>query len=302
MIIKPARPLIFVLSIVYWILASQYHIVVTEFLTDYWYTPWGRILPKEYTLQIAGFFYLLLLIFIIYRFVRGTRRKATVLYWVFIFIAMILTYQILITTPIELIHYPQYALLSIFISYSLDPKKDKFLVIRVLIIATILGILDEAYQYLYLTMNSSDYLDFNDFFLNEVGVSLGLMIYYGFAAIPAVKDNVKKMTVSVKKIILSFSILTILVMLFYGRIYFRTQEVVDPGGFTVKDGKIAFVMERKPNKFGHWVEKDKGIGNFYILDPFLGTLILILYGMLFGTFDNRFYYSFVEVLIKKNLQ
>ena len=168
--IKFSKPLIFIIAIIYWAFCSQYHVVVTEILTDWVETPYGRFLPKEYVYQFAAFLVILVIIFVVYRFIKGTRKTATLLYWLFVFISIILSYRYLITVPIEIVHYPQYAILSILLAISLDPKKDKFFVIRILLIATLLGIVDETYLYLYLTKKSSDYLDFNDFFLNIIKI------------------------------------------------------------------------------------------------------------------------------------
>lgn len=188
---------------------------------------------------------------------------------------------------------------QILLAISLDPKKDKFFVIRILLMVTLLGIIDEAYQYLYLTKKSSDYLDFNDFFLNQIGAAVGIIMYYGFVKAPAVAESVYKISFSMKKIIISLLSLTILFTVLNNRIYFRTENEIEPGGFSVKEGKTVFYLERKPGKYGNWVEDDKGTGNFFILDPVFGILFMILYGALFGTFDNRSYSSVIEIFDKK---
>ncbi|MCX6175450.1 MAG: VanZ family protein [Ignavibacteriales bacterium] len=262
-------------------------------------TPYGRFLPRDYVYEFAAFLVIILVIFVVYRFIKGTRKTATLLYWLFVFISIILSYRYLITAPIEIVHYPQYAILSILLALSLDPKKDKFFVIRILLIVTLLGIIDEAYQYLYLTKKSSDYLDFNDFLLNQIGAAIGIMMYYGFIKEPVIVESVYKISFSMKKIIMSLIALTILFTLLNARIYFRTSKEIEPGGFTVKEGKTVFYLERKPGKYGNWVEDDKGAGYFFILDPILGILFMILYGALFGTFDNRFYSSVIEIFDKK---
>jgi len=298
--IKFSKPLIFIIAIIYWAFCSQYHVVITEILTDWMETPYGRFLPREYVYQFAAFLVIILVIFVAYRFIKGTRKTATLLYWLLVFITIILSYRYLITAPIEIVHYPQYAILSILLAISLDPKKDKFFVIRILLIVTFLGIIDETYQYIYLTKKSSHYLDFNDFFLNQIGSSIGIIMYYGFVKEPVIVESVYKISLSIKKIIISLIALTILFTFLNDRIYFHTTKEIEPGGFSVKEVKTVFYLERIPGKYGNWVEDDKGIGNFFILDPMLGILFMILYGALFGTFDNRFYKSAIEILIKKN--
>ncbi len=298
--IKFSKLLIFILAIIYWAFCSQYHVVVTEILTDWVDTHYGRFVPKDYVYQFAAFLVIFVLIFVVYRLIKGTRKIPTLLYWLFVFISVILSYRYLITAPIEIVHYPQFAILSILLAISLDPKKDKFFIIRILLIVTLLGIIDEVYQYLYLTKKSSDYLDFNDFLLNQIGAAIGIMMYYGFVKEPVIVESVYKISLSMKKIILSLIALTTLFTFLNNRIYFRTSNEIEPGGFTVKEGKTVFYLERKPGKYGNWVEDDKGTGNFFILDPILGILFMILYGAFFGTFDNRFYSSVIEIFIRKN--
>jgi len=298
---KIFQHLFFILGILYWAFCSHYHVVITEILTDWMDTPYGRFLPREYVYEFSAFLFFVTLLFILYKSIKGTSRIKTLLYWFFVFLSVVLSYRFLITVPIEIVHFPQYALLSIILAYSLDREKNKFLILKILFIVTILGILDEFYQYVYLTKKSSHYLDFNDFFLNQVGASIGILIYYGFSREPKIDENIKKFTIPIKTLLIVIVGITIIFSLLSSNINFRATHEIEPGGFSEKDGKTIFYLERIPEKFGNWVLDDKETGYFYILDPILGILFLLCYGLLFGTYDRRFYYSFIEVIMKQNI-
>lgn len=276
------------MALIYWALCTQYHIVITEILTDWFVTPYGRFLPREYVLEFSAFMILLLLWFIVFKYFNGTRKLTSLLYWLFVLISVILSYNFLITVPIEIIHFPQYAILALLFAISFDKNKSKFLVIRILLIVTFLGIADEIYQYTYLTAKSSHYLDFNDFFLNQVGASIGILIYYGFTKQPIFPKHIYQLRISIKKIFFSLLLLITVYSFFSSRVFFRTSEDVEPGGFSYKDGKTVFFFERIPEKYSNWEENDKGTGYFFILDPIFGIMLMILFIISFGTFDRRF--------------
>jgi hypothetical protein len=288
----------FTLALMYWVFCTHYHVVITEILTDWFVTPYGRFLPREYVLEFSVFLILLLLSFIVIKYFTGTRKLISTLYWLFIFLMVILSYLFLITVPIEIIHFPQYAVLALLFAISLDRKKSRFLVIRILLIVTFLGIIDEAYQYLYLTAKSSHYLDFNDFFLNQIGTSIGILIYYGFTKQPVHLNNIYQINISIKKVIISLILLTALFSFLSNSVYFRTADEINPGGFSYKDGKTVFYLERIPGKFGNWEENDKGTGYFYILDPIFGIMLMILFSISFGTLDRRILNTKIKLQIE----
>jgi hypothetical protein len=288
----------FSLALIYWAFCAHYHIVITEILTDWFVTPYGRFLPREYVLEFSAFLILLLLSFIVFKYFNGTRKLISLLYWLFVFLMVILSYIFLITVPIEIIHFPQYAVLALLFAISLDKKKSKFLVIRILLIVTLLGIVDESYQYLYLTAKSSHYLDFNDFFLNQIGASIGILIYYGFTKQPIFPKHSYQLRISIKKIIFSLLLLLAVYSFLSSRVFFRTAEDVEPGGFAYKDGKTVFFLERIPGKYGNWEENDKGTGYFFILDPILGLMLMIIFSLSFGTFDRRILNTEIKLQIE----
>ncbi|MCB1888057.1 MAG: VanZ family protein [Rhodocyclaceae bacterium] len=78
----------------------------------------------------------------------------------------------------ELAHYPQYALLGWLLARALDPRRDRLVAARVLVLATLMGAADEAAQYLWVAATYGDYFDFNDVLVDTLGAALGLLVYY----------------------------------------------------------------------------------------------------------------------------
>jgi len=82
--------------------------------------------------------------------------------------------NLLFVINIEVIHYPQYAILSIL----LFPLIKNFN--STLIWTTIAGAVDEGYQYFYLAPNDTGYYDFNDVITDLIGASFGLLFLRSF--------------------------------------------------------------------------------------------------------------------------
>ncbi len=85
-----------------------------------------------------------------------------------LFAGLIIKYLFVIN--IEVIHFPQYALLTVL----LWPIYRNYQ--QVLSVATFMGIIDEAYQYFYLAPKDTSYYDINDVLTNITGVVFGLLI------------------------------------------------------------------------------------------------------------------------------
>ncbi|MGH9386943.1 MAG: VanZ family protein [Vicinamibacterales bacterium] len=78
--------------------------------------------------------------------------------------------RLIVVASIENIHYPQYALLLWALARGLPSVESAWLV------ATGLGALDEAYQYVALPRGTPDYFDWNDVLLNAIGATFGVVI------------------------------------------------------------------------------------------------------------------------------
>ena len=83
---------------------------------------------------------------------------------------ILIAVNVIMVVNVEIIHIAQYCVMAILIY----PLLRNFNL--VMLSATLLGALDEAYQYWYLFPEKSDYFDFNDVIINFLGVLLGLII------------------------------------------------------------------------------------------------------------------------------
>lgn len=86
----------------------------------------------------------------------------------------ILCFKLLIVINIEIIHFIQYGFMAILLFPLTMRYRDT------LFWATILGAIDEAYQYFYLAPLRTDYYDFNDVIINLIGAAFGLIFIRSF--------------------------------------------------------------------------------------------------------------------------
>jgi VanZ family protein len=102
-------------------------------------------------------------------------RRITIGYLVFTIALMVAAYFTIFVLATELVHFPQYALMAIL----LFPFSWRYG--ATLFWTTLLGVLDEGYQYFYLAPDRTDYFDFNDVVINFLGAALGLVFVRAFS-------------------------------------------------------------------------------------------------------------------------
>ncbi|MCK9401457.1 MAG: hypothetical protein M0Q51_15880 [Bacteroidales bacterium] len=101
--------------------------------------------------------------------IKHPERRMFFLWFLITILAMILALFTMMVVNMEAIHYLQYAILAVLIFPLVQRYEDAF------IGATILGMVDEMYQYLVLNP-SFKYFDFNDIILNMLGAGAGLLV------------------------------------------------------------------------------------------------------------------------------
>jgi hypothetical protein len=267
---------IFILSIIYWLAVVTQHLTVTNILIANINTPWGKFIPRDFTIQAGLIVSVLLVLFITYQAIKGTRRIVSIFYWLLLIAAILIVFRFLICAPIEIIHFPQYAVLSILFAKAIDPGREKIPIAPILFWTTLLGILDETNQYFYLTRNYTQYYDFNDFFLNELGASIGLLLFYGFTKIDRKNIKLSDIVKSISFKTMSAIIIVFLFLMIAGIIKISPDSKID---YTLvfNNGFIKIYLEGAPGIYGNWQERDLG-GFAYTLDPLKGTLLLITFG------------------------
>lgn len=270
---------LFISAIVYWAVVATQHLNVTDILTDWVVTPFGKFVPRDYSITVGIIAAALLIILIIYQFIKGKKRIISSIYWLILIASVMLAFRLLITAPIEIIHFPQYALLSFLIAKAVDPERKKLWIVSILFWVTLMGILDETNQYFYLTRHYTKYYDFNDFMLNEIGAAVGLMLYYGFKEIQ--KKELKFSTVINS---LGFKIVSVIIIVYLslslsGILHLSPNAEIPAATFTNDNGLLQIYLERVPGLLGSWQERDLG-GYIYTLTPFNGILLMLVFGFL----------------------
>lgn len=122
------------------------------------------------TLLLSGLVFSFATGYYLWRRIMKHREYRILFQWFLITIlAMILALFTMMVVNMEAIHYLQYAILAVLIFPLVQRYEDAF------IGATILGMVDEMYQYLVLNP-SFKYFDFNDIILNMLGAGAGLVV------------------------------------------------------------------------------------------------------------------------------
>jgi len=162
-----------IVAIVYYIIVVTTHKQVGRFVAQNLDRPLGR---DNYNLvvTIAGIIALLVATALIQKRFRTElstlERHKISFYFVSLLGLILIAVNVIMVVNVEIIHIAQYCVMAVL----LYPLLRNFNLVMVM--TTLLGALDEAYQFWYLFPKKSDYFDFNDVIINFLGVLLGLII------------------------------------------------------------------------------------------------------------------------------
>lgn len=213
---------------------------------------------------------------------HSPRRWITSAFWLLWLLAVALIDRFLTFSINEYAHYPQYALLAWLLARAMDPQRVRWCVGRVLFWGTLMGMGDELLQYLWITTSYSDYLDFNDFIVNLVAVSAGLLLYYGPAAKPAPSAAYRKPVVEL--LVAGAIILAVLAGLQTGRLAQSPTEKIPPGGIAqLADGSQRLYLQRSPTFYSSWQGGPRH-GRYFVMPPLPALLIMLMAGLAFGSY------------------
>lgn len=102
--------------------------------------------------------------------IRHPERKKLLLYFGLTLLLIFLVNSYLFVINIESVHYLQYAVGAILLFGLIGHYYV------VLFVATLIAILDEGYQYFYLSPHRTDYFDINDIITDFLGAAFGLLL------------------------------------------------------------------------------------------------------------------------------
>jgi len=173
----------------------------------------------------------------------------------------ILSFNLLIIINIEAIHFIQYGILAILL-FPLIQHYGK-----TLFWVTILGALDEAFQYFYLAPERTNYYDFNDVIINLIGGGFGLI----FLAAQGKKEVAK----SWKPELIFIGGISLILGILYSIGWFQIHPI-DP------ETDPAFLLIRVPSE-GFWTVVHPNI-TYHVVRPLEGlvicTILLLFYAQL----------------------
>lgn len=176
------------------------------------------------------------------------------------------TMPILLVLNSELIHYPQYALLTLML---IPVCRSPFLAV---VISSLLGTLDEGYQYFYLASAKMSYFDFNDVILNLWGSVLGAIL--GIAYLRGYLTNAKGIS---SAWMLIGSVLIVLGVLWSLNVldFIPPRRADDPAAFTLSKEKTTHFWKR----ISHGVV-------FHVVRPAEGITVLLLLSVVYQHLDR----------------
>ena len=204
-------------------------------------------------------------------------RTLKLLYLLFTGCLLAAAHHALIVFNIENIHFPQYAVLAVLV-FALVGRFGE-----TVFWVTLLGALDESYQYFVLYGNNNTvYLDFNDIILNLVGAGLGLVLVYALSdPLPA---PVARGTGPPKRFFSSPAASAVVVLLLGYLLIAASGSLPFSREADASVGQIA--LSRRPLPRSFWLEPKIG-KKFHILHPPGAMLIASFLISLYTTMDCR---------------
>lgn len=263
------RPLIAVIMLIaYYLLVVLLHQEVSDFIINL-----VEGVPRnvyQTTVLLIGMFFLLIYLYIIIKNIIIRQWKKEILFYLFVsLLLLVLSFEIIIVHNIEIIHFAQYAGLAVL----LYPLAKRFW--DTIVWATILGFIDEAYQYLVLKPDGTDYFDFNDVILNVIGVGLGLLLIFsdGFYVY---RMEIIKWYKSVTNISL------IVLVIIIGILFFSSVIQLYPS----VDGSDNYFVLVKVKEVGFWRFVNETIGRFHVVRPLEGIIIIVILTLFYSSMDR----------------
>jgi hypothetical protein len=282
----PVKIVFATVALGFWATTAFFHLRFSLLIVTPMSTPFGPLRIADHATQVTWGSFAALVIYLAFRYRRGDNRKQTLSHWAAWAVVVLGTNHFFVCSANEYIHYPQYAILACLMVPVFDQERTGSGVAPILFWATVLGIVDEMNQYLYLCPQYGDYLDFNDFFFNELGAMAGILLVYGFRkkriAPPSRKPFWRTKEVRFAALVSCF----VLMLALSGALKVSAPVDLPPGGVHRVDGRLTLFLERKPGVYGSW-QKGNPSGNYYVMNPLMGIALLLSTGAAFIRFQGQ---------------
>lgn len=200
--------------------------------------------------------------------VLNRRVNATLAYLAVTLFLLVLSVHILIIHNFEMIHFPQYIFLAILI-FPLVMRYGE-----AVFWTTLLGAIDEAYQYFYLAPHRTAYFDFNDIILNLLGAALGVLLIFSSGVISRAYTYEKWYASPVFRVTMGLLI---------GVTFLLQTPLLSI--YPPADGSTAWAVLVKAKPSGFWEQVPHLNDKFHIVRPLEGIILVILLLLLYYTMD-----------------
>jgi VanZ family protein len=258
------------IAMIYFFLVVSTHEVVGEIVVAIFRNS-SRVFYQA-TILVLGISFMLIYVFFTLRKAIESKYKKLIYWQLFITLLLaIASFELLIIHNIEIIHFLQYAIMAILI-FPLTKT-----LIGSIYWASLLGIIDEGYQYFILAPEKNQYFDFNDIILNTIGAAFGAI--FVLVHLLEIKNPFYKKWYK-SDVFLSF----LLILLVAGLLFaFSIVQVYGENG----QGKPLVLI--KNIEAGFWTHIDHLDVKYHIIRPFEGVLIALLLLLLYGYFNYLAY-------------
>lgn len=261
------KALAFSICVIYYLIVVLPHNEVGEAVNDI-FSSFSR---AQYNSIVAAIFAIIIIILIVLgrqKHQVGDRDKVKP-FIAFTLLFIILCFFFLMVVYVESVHFVQYAILSIL----LFPLLGRYT--SAMVWGTVLGALDELYQYLILE-NISLYYDFNDIVLDAVGAGAGLVILFVFG-IRSFKPRPKKLWKR-PEVYLPFGVMIIITISWMLGYFSLNYNYSNPAYFT---------LFKQPLPQGFWFYPPGPPAKYHILTPIPALIILSGLVLFYGRLDSE---------------
>jgi len=242
------------------------HIVVGKYVNQI-FDAFGRVAYNNFIIGVVSVVVVGSLLVLRKRVMVHPARRIVVSYLTFSMMSLGLCFYFLFVINIEVIHFLQYAILSILLFALTKSCRDT------MTLAVFMGALDELYQYLVLD-TSAPYYDFNDVLFDTLGAGIGLLLLKILGSMTAERKNIRWWRRLENKLVIAVG-LSLLVMQMTG--HFSVNLLAeDPAFFTL--------FKKAPQ--GFWSYPGGAHARLHILAPIPGLILIFGSAYVYGLLDR----------------
>ena len=248
-----------------WLATVLLHRRVSYAVGEPWPTPWGSVTPIDHTttamvLGVVG------VVAVLARRARGAPARApTVALWGALLAIAVGCHGTLVTIDIEVIHYPQYALVAVLLATALDADRQRRWLLEVVLISALLSVIDEAWQYFH-SMKPAQYFDFNDLVLNQIGTLAGLLWYYGFPRGGRLEATRRRRLLAAMLALVALCAAICGWLAATGILIVAPVSAIQEDGIWQMSNGLRVVLQYAPGIFDNWRPSRSG-GTYFVLGP-----------------------------------